>query len=158
MGKISSSFKVLWSCVLPPIVGSFSERAVCHASPPAALIRSRLNGTLATLLKERPQLKTLMLHNIDTLGADLDPGLLGHHLKSEAGLSFEVITRRLEDRGGGLARVNKRPRLLEGLALPREEDEFALSYYNSMTTCSTSTSAPTTKTSRPGRGPTKMAT
>ncbi|MDA7864402.1 UTP--glucose-1-phosphate uridylyltransferase, partial [Akkermansiaceae bacterium] len=93
-----------------------------------------LNGTLATLLKDRPQLKTLMLHNIDTLGADLDPGLLGHHLKSETGLSFEVITRRLEDRGGGLARVNKRPRLLEGLALPREEDEFALSYYNSMTT------------------------
>ena len=93
-----------------------------------------LNGTLKSLLEERPQLKTLMLHNIDTLGADLDPGLLGHHLKSEAGLSFEVITRRLEDRGGGLARVNKRPRLLEGLALPREEDEFELSYYNSMTT------------------------
>ena len=93
-----------------------------------------LNGTLARLLGERPQLKTLMLHNIDTLGADLDPALLGHHLKSEAGLSFEVITRRLEDRGGGLARVNGRPRLLEGLALPNEEDEFALSYYNTMTT------------------------
>lgn len=93
-----------------------------------------LNGTLARLLGERPQLKTLMLHNIDTLGADLDPALLGHHLKSQAGLSFEVITRRLEDRGGGLARVNGRPRLLEGLALPNEEDEFALSYYNTMTT------------------------
>ncbi|MGJ8695610.1 MAG: UTP--glucose-1-phosphate uridylyltransferase [Verrucomicrobiaceae bacterium] len=93
-----------------------------------------LNGTLATLLKERPQLQTLMLHNIDTLGADLDPGLLGHHLNSGSGLTFEVITRRLEDRGGGLARVNKRPRLLEGLALPREEDEFSLSYYNTMTT------------------------
>ncbi|MGC6425984.1 MAG: UTP--glucose-1-phosphate uridylyltransferase [Akkermansiaceae bacterium] len=93
-----------------------------------------LNGTLAHLLGERPQLKTLMLHNIDTLGADLDPALFGHHLKSEAGLSFEVITRRLEDRGGGLARVNGRPRLLEGLALPHEEDEFELSYYNTMTT------------------------
>ncbi len=93
-----------------------------------------LNGTLAKLLEERPQLKTLMLHNIDTLGADLHPGLLGHHLQSGSGLSFEVITRRLEDRGGGLARVNGRPRLLEGLAMPREEDEFKLSYYNSMTT------------------------
>ncbi len=93
-----------------------------------------LNGTLAKLLNERPQLKTLMLHNIDTLGADVDPALLGHHLASNAGLTFEVITRRLEDRGGGLAMVNGRPRLLEGLAMPREEDEFKLSYYNSMTT------------------------
>ena len=93
-----------------------------------------LNGTLKSLLEERPQLKTLMLHNIDTLGADLDPGILGHHLQSKAGLSFEVITRRLEDRGGGLARVNKNLQLLEGLALPHEEAEFDLSYYNSMTT------------------------
>jgi hypothetical protein len=44
-----------------------------------------------------------------------------------------VITRRLEDRGGGLARVDGRVRLVEGLAMPREEIEFALSYYNSNT-------------------------
>ena len=43
------------------------------------------------------------------------------------------MTRRLEDRGGGLARVNGRPQLVEGLAMPREEDEFNLSYYNSNT-------------------------
>jgi UDP-N-acetylglucosamine pyrophosphorylase len=55
------------------------------------------------------------------------------HIHSEACLTFEVITRRLEDRGGGLARVNGRVRLLEGLAMPREEAEFALSYYNSNT-------------------------
>jgi len=75
-----------------------------------------------------------MLHNIDTLGANVDPGLLGLHIRQGASLSFEVITRRLEDRGGGLARVDGRVRLLEGLAMPREEDEFALSYYNTMTT------------------------
>jgi len=33
-----------------------------------------------------------------------------------------------------LANVNGRVRLVEGLAMPREEDEFKLSYYNSMTT------------------------
>jgi hypothetical protein len=92
------------------------------------------NGTLAQLLAGRPQLRTLVLHNIDTLGADLDPVILGHHLGSGATLSFEVITRRLEDRGGGLARVNGRPRLVEGLAMPREEAEFALTYYNTLTT------------------------
>ncbi len=88
------------------------------------------NGTLAKL----PGVRWLMLHNIDTVGADLDPLLLGQHIASGACLSFEVIMRRLEDRGGGLARVNGRVRLVEGLAMPREEDEFRLSYYNSMTT------------------------
>jgi hypothetical protein len=91
------------------------------------------NGVLARLLAERPQLKYLLLHNIDTLGADPDPALLGLHIQSGACLTFEVITRRLEDRGGGLARVNGRVRLVEGLAMPREEIEFALSYYNSNT-------------------------
>ncbi len=92
------------------------------------------NGVLARLLTERPQLQHLLLHNIDTLGADADPEVLGLHLESGACLTFEVITRRVEDRGGGLARVNGRPRLVEGLAMPREEDEFRLSYYNSMST------------------------
>jgi hypothetical protein len=91
------------------------------------------NGVLARLLAIRPQLKYLLLHNIDTLGADVDPALLGLHIRSGAGLTFEMITRRLEDRGGGLARVNGRVRLVEGLAMPREEIEFALSYYNSNT-------------------------
>jgi hypothetical protein len=91
------------------------------------------NGVLARLLMDRPQLKYLLLHNIDTLGAGVDPGLLGLHIESGACLTFEVVTRRLEDRGGGLARVNGRVRLVEGLAMPREEDEFALTYYNSNT-------------------------
>jgi hypothetical protein len=91
------------------------------------------NGTLAKLLEERPQLKTLVLHNIDTVGMHVDPSLLGLHLSSNAGLTFEVITRRLEDRGGGLALVNGRPQLVEGLAIPREEDEFELTYYNTNT-------------------------
>ena len=92
------------------------------------------NGVLAALLVERPGLKYLMLHNVDTLGADLDPALLGLHVETGAALSFEVIPRRIDDRGGGLARVDGRVRLLEGLAMPREEDEFGLTYYNSMTT------------------------
>jgi hypothetical protein len=59
--------------------------------------------------------------------------LLGLHIESGACLTFEVITKRIEDRGGGLARVNGRARLVEGLAMPREEVEFQLSYYNSNT-------------------------
>jgi UDP-N-acetylglucosamine pyrophosphorylase len=92
------------------------------------------NGTLAQLLKEQPQLETIMLHNIDTLGADVNAAALGYHIESGNVLTFEVVPRRIEDRGGGLARVNGYVRLLEGLAQPREEDELNLSYYNSMTT------------------------
>ena len=44
-----------------------------------------------------------------------------------------VIRRRIEDRGGGLARVNGQLRLVEGLAMAREDDEFRLTYYNSAT-------------------------
>jgi hypothetical protein len=92
------------------------------------------NGVLRQLLQQQPQLKYLMLHNVDTLGATLDPRILALHMANGAGLSFEVITRRLEDRGGGLARVDGRTRLVEGLAMPNEAEEFKLSYYNSMTT------------------------
>jgi len=90
------------------------------------------NGVLAKLLREQPQLRTLFLHNIDTLGANLDPLILGEHLQRGSMLSFEVIPRRLEDLGGGLAKVNGHVRLLEGLAMPNEEDEFNLSYYNTL--------------------------
>ncbi|HEU5080276.1 MAG TPA: UTP--glucose-1-phosphate uridylyltransferase [Opitutaceae bacterium] len=92
-----------------------------------------LNGTLRELLRTQPELEHLLLHNIDTLGANLDPVVFGKHLLEGSALSVEVIRRRLEDRGGGLARVNGQLRLVEGLALAREEDEFKLTYYNSAT-------------------------
>jgi hypothetical protein len=91
------------------------------------------NGTLLRLLQERPRLKYLMVHNIDTTGADVDPGLLGYHIGEGAALTTEVIARQVEDRGGGLARVDGRLRLIEGLALPSEEIESLLSWYNSAT-------------------------
>ncbi len=91
------------------------------------------NGILLQLLTTHPQLKHLLVHNIDTMGAHLDPAILGHHIQSKAGMTVEVIPRWLDDRGGGLARTDGRLRLIEGLALPREEYEFILPYYNSAT-------------------------
>jgi hypothetical protein len=92
------------------------------------------NGVLRDLLTARPQLRYLMAHNIDTMGADVDPALLGLHIEQGATLTTEVVARLVEDRGGGLARVDGHVRLVEGLALPSEETEFRLSYYNSATT------------------------
>jgi hypothetical protein len=92
-----------------------------------------LNGVLRDLLAARPQVRHLLIHNVDTLGADLDPVLLGHHIDQGRAWTSEIIPRRIEDRGGGLARVDGRLRLIEGLALPHERIEFGLSYYNSNT-------------------------
>jgi galactokinase/mevalonate kinase-like predicted kinase len=92
------------------------------------------NGLLHKMLSQQPQLKTLLLHNIDTLGASVDPLVLSKHLESGDCLSFEVISRRIDDRGGGLALVDGKRRLVEGMAMPNDRDEFALSFYSSMTT------------------------
>jgi hypothetical protein len=91
------------------------------------------NGMLAGLIGEYPRLNYLLVHNIDTVGADADPALLGHHIASGAAMTTEVVARHLEDRGGGLARVDGRDRLVEGLAFPSEEIESRLSFYNSAT-------------------------
>ena len=91
------------------------------------------NGVLASILLKQPQLKYVLMHNIDTLGATLDPALLGYHIQSANALTFEVTSRRIEDRGGGLARVDDQLRLVEGLAFPRAESEFALRFYNTLT-------------------------
>jgi hypothetical protein len=91
------------------------------------------NGVLQRMLDEHPRLRYLLVRNIDTLGANLDPALLGLHIDSGAAMTVEVIAREMEDRGGGLARVDGKPRLVEGLALPDERLEFELSYYNSNT-------------------------
>lgn len=92
-----------------------------------------LNGTLQRMLRQNPNLRYLMVHNVDTLGATADPAMLGLHLASGHHMTVEVISRWMDDRGGGLARVNGLLRLVEGLALPDEEAEFNLSYYNTNT-------------------------
>ncbi len=91
------------------------------------------SGTLSKMLKDNHNLKYLVCHNIDTMGVSIDPALLGLHIKGKSCMMFEVTPRRIEDSGGGLARINSHLQLVEGLALPREEDEYKLSYYNTLT-------------------------
>ena len=50
-----------------------------------------LNGTLLEILAARPGLRYLLVHNVDTLGADVDPALLGFHADRCRCLTFEVI-------------------------------------------------------------------
>lgn len=91
------------------------------------------NGVLQSLLASNSKLRYLMVHNVDTVGVNVDPGILGRHISTGSAMTIEVIRRRIEDHGGGLASVNGRLRLVEGMALPSEAIEFQLSYYNSNT-------------------------
>jgi UDP-N-acetylglucosamine pyrophosphorylase/galactokinase/mevalonate kinase-like predicted kinase len=91
------------------------------------------NGVLAMMIRDNKNLKYLLCHNIDTLGAYVEPALLGMHIAERACMTFEVTPRRIEDAGGGLAKKEGHIQLIEGLALPREEDEYKLSYYNTLT-------------------------
>jgi galactokinase/mevalonate kinase-like predicted kinase len=91
------------------------------------------NGVLANLLDEYPKLNYLLLHNVDTLGATLDPAYLGSHIASGSTFTVEVVEKQYGDHGGSLAKVNGRLRLVESLSLPSEESEYALRYYNSST-------------------------
>ena len=77
-----------------------------------------------------------MVHNIDTLGADARPGA-ARACTSSAGacLTFEVIARRIDDRGGGLARVDGRAAPARGAGACRARTTSSSSrYYNSLTT------------------------
>lgn len=95
----------------------------------AALIR---NGTLGRMIASNRRLCLLFVHNLDALGAGLDPRLLALHLESGSTLTFEAIPRLWGDRGGFLARAGGRKRIVEALALPREADADRLSWYNSL--------------------------
>jgi len=91
------------------------------------------NGILSRILRNHPEVKYLMCHNIDTLGAWLDPAVLGMHIMTRACITFEVTPRMIEDTGGGLAKINGKIRLIEGMALPDEAIQYRLSYYNTLT-------------------------
>ena len=51
------------------------------------------SGALQRLLEQRPELEYLMMHNIDTLGADLDPAVLGLFIDTGAPGSWEIYDR-----------------------------------------------------------------
>lgn len=93
-----------------------------------------LGGTLGSMLAAHPNLQWLMVHNIDSLGATVCPGVVEKVEASGATIAFEVIPKRVEDHGGGLGRVAGRPRIIEGLAQPDDTTEFRLGLYNSLTT------------------------
>jgi UTP--glucose-1-phosphate uridylyltransferase len=76
--------------------------------------------------------RTLMLANLDNLGATLDAAVTGWHLAHEAGLTCEVVDA-AGDRGGWPVRWNGRPVILEDFRLPPGFDPSSAGVFNTNT-------------------------
>jgi UTP--glucose-1-phosphate uridylyltransferase len=75
---------------------------------------------------------TLMLANLDNLGATLDAAVVGWHLAHDAALSCEVVAAG-GDRGGWPVRWNGRPVILEEFRLPPGFDASSAGVFNTNT-------------------------
>ena len=75
---------------------------------------------------------TLMLANLDNLGATVDAAVVGWHLAHGAPLSCEVVAA-CGDRGGWPVRWNGRPVILEDFRLPADFDPATSGVFNTNT-------------------------
>jgi UTP--glucose-1-phosphate uridylyltransferase len=84
----------------------------------------RSSGVLGTL-RERG-VRTLLLSNVDNLGARVDPLVVGAHLAAGRPLTAEVTRKRAGDVGGAPVVVDGRPMVVEGFRFPPAFDQDAV--------------------------------
>jgi UTP--glucose-1-phosphate uridylyltransferase len=97
--------------------GRVSLYAPGHGDFPEALARSGLSAELAAR-----GVDTVLLSNIDNLGAELDPVLIGLHLARGSALTAEVAEKAPADVGGAPVFVGGQLELLEGFRFPPDFD------------------------------------
>ncbi len=90
----------------------------------------RSSGTLDALT--RRGVRTIVVSNVDNLGARLDPVVAGMHRRAGTPLTVEVVTKG-NDTGGAPARVDGHPQLLEAMRFPPEFDQSRIPVFNTNT-------------------------
>ncbi len=108
--------------------GRVSLYAPGHGDFPGAL---RDSGALAWL--ERRGVRAVLLSNVDNLGAEPDPLLVGYHLGHGRAITTETARTIPGDAGGAPARVGGRLQLVEGFRFPRGFGFEKLPYVNTNT-------------------------
>src|SRR5262249_6636254 len=103
--------------------GRVSLYAPGHGDFPGALVGSGIAARLAEL-----GVDTVMLSNIDNLGAELDPLVIGLHLARGHQLTAEVAATEPGDVGGAPMWVAGRLELLEGFRFPQGFDASRLPF------------------------------
>jgi UTP--glucose-1-phosphate uridylyltransferase len=88
-------------------------------------------GTLDAL--SRRGVQTVLVSNVDNLGASPDPAVLGLHLAGGRPVTVEVVGRGALDRGGAPAVVDGRVEIVEALRVPPGTDTSGWSTFNTNT-------------------------
>ncbi len=91
----------------------------------------RNTGTLSEL--REAGIEVLMLSNVDNLGADLDPCVVGYHLAHGRPLTVELSETLPGDVGGAPAWVDDRLEVVEGFRFPPDFDFARLPFMNTNT-------------------------
>ena len=91
----------------------------------------RASGLLGEL--RRRGVRTLLLSNVDNLGARPDPAVLGMHLRSGRSLTAEVVAKSPGDKGGAPARVDGRLVHVEDFRWPAGFDTDAIRVFGTNT-------------------------
>jgi UTP--glucose-1-phosphate uridylyltransferase len=108
--------------------GRPSAHAPGHGDLPDAL---RASGLLERFVARGG--KSVMVANLDNLGATLDETLLGFHLAHGQPVTCEVVDKLGSDRGGIPVRWNGRPVVLEEFRLPSGFDPNQVRVFNTNT-------------------------
>lgn len=90
----------------------------------------RSSGTLDELVAAG--VRSVVVSNVDNLGARLDPAIIGMHLLAGRPLTVEVVEK-AGDVGGAPARVDGRPMLLESFRFPSSFDQSRIPVFNTNT-------------------------
>jgi len=88
------------------------------------------SGALAEL--QRRGVRTIVVSNVDNLGARLDPVVVGMHALAGTPLTVEVVAKG-NDTGGAPARVDGNPQLLEAMRFPPDFDQARIPVFNTNT-------------------------
>ncbi len=108
--------------------GAPSLYAPGHGDIPDCL---RASGLLERFVRSGG--RTVMVANIDNLGATLDPLVIGWHLQHGSQVTCEVVEKIGADRGGIPVRLDGRPVVLEEFRLPTDFDASSVRVFNSNT-------------------------
>ncbi len=103
--------------------GRASLYAPGHGDFPETL---RAEGVLEKL--EAAGVRAIMLSNVDNLGAELDPVVIGYHLEHGRPVTCEIAEAGPGDQGGAPAHVDGRLQVVEGFRFPADWD-FARNRY-----------------------------
>ena len=79
--------------------------------------------------------RTIMVANLDNLGAALDPAVIGFHLSHGAPCTSEVVDKVGSDRGGIPVRLDGKLVVLEEFRLPADFDPSGVTVFNVNTFC-----------------------